>query len=411
MKRDILKFLPLLVLYAIFVFIFSSNTLVGDENGYVKYASQIAQGFGSPSGETTLWWGPGYPIVLAPFVLMKSPWLATKLLNAFFLYGAIIYFYKTVSLYIESKYATVLTLFLGLYPPLIREVHLLLTESLVFFLVCGFLFHFCKLHRKSGNSWLHLFAASFFLGYLALTKVFFGYVILVGLLSFLIFFVWRRTENAKKTTFVYLIALIFCIPYLLFTYFRTGKVFYWGTSGGMSLYWMSTTYNPDELGSWYSFRDVQKSPELAPHRDFLNKITSLSETAMDDAFKKQAIENITHYPLKYLSNWAANVGRLLFSYPFSFTNQKLSTYFYILPNMFIVGAFILSVYPGFIRRKIIPYEIITLLIFVIISFGGTSLVSSFDRQFRPLIPILLLWLAFVYLRILRIEVRSETDLA
>lgn len=411
MKHDILKFLPLLALYLFFVFMFSSTTFVGDEGGYVKYASLLSHGYEFLNGEATLWWGPGYPIVLVPFALLQLPWLAAKLLNAFFLFGSIIYFYKTMNLYIENKYATIVTLFLGLYPPLMREVHLLITESLVFFLVCGFLYHFCRLHRELENSWFHLLVSSIYMGYLALTKIFFGYVILAGLLSFLAFFLWRRTDSAKKTTLIYLIALILCIPYLLYTYSRTGKIFYWGTSGGMSLYWMSTSYNANELGSWFSLKNVQDFPELAPHKDFFNKITSLPETAMDDAFKEQAIENITHYPVKYFGNWAANIGRLLFSYPFSYTNQKISTYFYILPNMFIVVLFLLGVYPAISRRKIIPFEIYALLLFALITFGGASLVSAYDRQFRPLIPILLLWLSFVYLRILKIEMVSDVEIS
>lgn len=261
------------------------------------------------------------------------------------------------------------------------------------------------------NSWFHLLAASVYLGYLALTKVFFGYVILAGLLSFLVFFIWRRTAREKKTIYVYLMALILCIPYLFYTYSLTGKVFYWGTSGGLSLYWMSTSYNTNEYGSWFPPKKVKEIPELTPHRDFYDKISNFSEVARDDAFKKQAIENITRYPLKYLVNWVANIGRLLFSYPFSFTSQKLSTYFYIVPNMFIVVLFILSVYPAILRRRFIPYEIYALLLFNFIAFGGTSLLSAYDRQFRPLVPVLFLWLSFVYVRILKIEVRSEAEIS
>jgi hypothetical protein len=49
----------------------------------------------------------------------------------------------------------------------------------------------------------------------------------------------------------------------------------------------------------------------------------------DDAFKAQALRNIAAHPAKYLRNWLANVGRLLFSYPYSYTEQKTSTFFYL----------------------------------------------------------------------------------
>ena len=60
----------------------------------------------------------------------------------------------------------------------------------------------------------------------------------------------------------------------------------------------------------------------------LRELESVTDVQRDDAYKTQAMFNITHHPAKYLRNWAANVGRLLFSYPFSLGPQSLTTYFY-----------------------------------------------------------------------------------
>jgi hypothetical protein len=406
MKRDLLKFLPLLLLYILLVLIFSSPAFQGDENGYVSYASHLVQP-AQASNWNDLWWGPGYPIVLAPFALFNIPWLAAKLLNAFFLFGAVLYFYNSLCLYFEKKYAAIFTFIFGLYPPLFRELPQLLTESLVFFLVCGFTYHFCKTFQETRQSRLHILAASIFLATLALTKVFFGYVILAGLLSFLLLFLWRRKNDVRNSIFIYSLALALCLPYLFYTYNLTGKFFYWGSSGGESLYWMTTNSSPDELGSWYSGAMVADYPELAPYRDFFANLNGLSVFEQDAALKKQSIANLTHHPLTYLKNWAANVGRLVFEYPFSFTYQKMSTYFYILPNMFIVVALILSIYPAMRGRRIIPYELAAILLFMLITFGGSSLLSAFNRQFHPVVPGLILWIAFVFTRILKIEIRTD----
>jgi len=401
--------LPLLVLYLLIVIMFSSSTFQGDEGGYVAFASRLSQGHHSPNNDISLWWGPGYPIALVPFAYLRLPWLVAKLLNAIFLFGAILYFYKTLALWLRETYALIFTFAMGLYPPFWRGVHVLLTENLVFFLICGFMFHFCKMCRETKSSWFHLLVSSIFLGYLALTKVIFGYVILVGLLSFLILHLWQKRDEFKKTTCIYLLALIWCLPYLCYAYSLTGKVFYWGTSGGMSLYWMSTHYE-NEWGSWKSFRDVQESPELAQHRGFFDKIAGLSEVERDSEFKKQAVYNITHHPTKYLVNWIANIGRLLFSYPFSYGHDRLTTYFYLIPNMFIVVLLVLGIYPAILRWRSIPYEIYALLYFSMIAFGGTSLLSAYDRQFRPFVPILLLWLSFLYVRVMKIEVRPASEI-
>jgi len=406
MKYDHSKFLPLLILYLFLVIVLSSNTFQGDEKGYVSYANYLLQSPHSFHDDVNLWWGPGYPIVLTPFVYWRLPLLTAKLLNSFFLFGAILYLYKTLGLYIQKNYAVILTYCIGLYPPLMREIPLLMTESLVFFLTCGFVFHFCKLYRQPGTNWFHLLVTSLYLGYLALTKVFFGYVILVGILLYLFLLFKQRKTQYIQTALVYALALMWCTPYLIVTFSLTGKLFYWGSSGGLSLYWMTTPYN-NELGDWFSPKDVEVLPELSQHREFFDRITILSEVGKDEAFKNQAKYNIINHPVKYAINWAANIGRLLFSYPFSYAPQKLSTYFYIIPNMFIVVLLALSIYPAIMRRGSIPYEIYVLILFALISFGGTSLLSGFARQFYPLVPIILLWLSFVYFRILKIELHPD----
>lgn len=409
MKIIILKLLPLLLLYIVLVVILSSAPFQGDEGGYVAIADRLSQGHYSPISDIKLWWGPGYPIVLTPFVYFKIPWLVAKFLNALFLFGALLYLNKTLTLWLQETCALFFTYILGIYPPFLRELHLLLSENLVFFLICGFMFHFCKFCREEKGFWLHLLAAALFLGYLALTKVFFGYVIISGLLSFLILFLLKKKEHYKRTTLMYLLALTICLPYLKYTYFVTGKIFYWGTSGGMSLYWMSTPYE-DEWGSWFSSKDVQEDPKLARHREFFDKIAGFSEVERDAEFKKQAIYNIIHHPTKYFVNWIANIGRLLFSYPFSHGQDRLTTYFYLIPNMFIVVLFVLSIYPAFLRWKVIPFEIYALLYFSTITFGGSSIISAYDRQFRILVPIILLWISFLYTRAIKIEIRPELEI-
>lgn len=403
MKRQIPKLVPLLLLYLALVILLSPDTSQRAEEYYFGYAEHLLESYDSPP--PTLWWGPGYSLVLIPFAALDAPFFAARLMNAFFLFGALIYFYGTVSLYVEERYSLLFTYILGLYPPFMRELPLLLTENLVYLLVCGFMFHFCKLFQGTGKKPFHLLAAPLYLAYLALTKIFFGYAILAGLVLSLLLFAWRRQGRRKTTTVVYGLSLLWCVPYLVVTYSWTGKVFYWATSGGMSLYWMSSPY-AGELGSWFSDDDVQALPELSPHREFFAEIADLSEVERDEALKKQALDNIIHHPSRFLMNWIANVGRLLFSYPFSYTPQKLSTYFYLLPNMFLVVLLLLSVYPAGLRYRAIPYEIYALLLFALIATGGTSLLCAYDRQFRPQVPIFLLWMSIVYLRILRIEMRD-----
>jgi hypothetical protein len=404
--KDKLKFLPLLLLYMLIIWATSTDVFYGDEARYVAFATNLTNGYYSPPDHVNLWNGPGYPIVLAPFILLKLPLFSAKLLNALFLFGAILYFYGTLRLYGLKRSALFCSYLLGLYPPFFRYIQYVLTETLSIFLVCGFVFHFCRLHRGNRSMRADLVAASAYFAYLALTKIFYGYVILTALLVALIAHVWKRGAKSRKTLFVCCLALICCIPYLSYTYALTGKVFYWGNSGGSSLYWMSTPYE-NELGSWFSREDVAENPEmLAKHQEFFREIDRLPSIERDEELKRRAIQNISSHPGKYIRNWMANVGRMLFNYPYSFSRQKLSTYFYIAPNMFVVVVGILLLYPTYRGRKLIPYEIYALLLFVLISFGGSSLLSGSTRQFMLLVPVLLFWMALTFTRVLRVEIRT-----
>lgn len=95
------KYLPLLALYLLEVVLFSSPTLVGDEGAYLNYAQHLSQGQSPP----TMWWGPGYPLILSAFVILRLPLLVAKLANAVFLFGALVYLHRTLALYVQEKHA------------------------------------------------------------------------------------------------------------------------------------------------------------------------------------------------------------------------------------------------------------------------------------------------------------------
>ena len=401
--KNILKFLPLLLLYVIVTLVFSSNEFNGDEGRYVMYATNLSKGYYSPIGKIYLWSGPGYPIVLLPFVLLDLPWMIAKFLNPLFLLGAILYFYYTLRLYLQERTAFLFAYVLGLYPPFCRFIFQLVTEQLTLFLICGFMFYFCKLHHDRNKFWPHLLIGSVFLGFLALTKIFFAYVILTGSILFLFMYLWQKKQVFGKSFVMFIFAILLCTPYLIYTYSLTGKAYYWGNSGGLSLYMSSSPYE-GELGD-ISVLKLQGSEN---HREFFNELRrrKLTLVEKDEALKKRALENIINYPTKYLRNWAANVGRLLFNYPYSQDHQKLSTYFYIFPNMFLVVLSVLCIYPAYAGRKIIPFEIFALIAIGLISFSGSSLIFAEVRYFVPLVPIFMLWIAFILNNVIEIGIKQ-----
>lgn len=425
-------FLPLLFFYLIIVLFVASNNkyinfankqsfgfvnewgrsvtideFVYDEARYVKYATNLSNGYYSPRDDIDIWAGPGYPIILVPFVLLKLPWLAAKLMNALLLSMAILYFFNTLRFYVKERMALLLSYVLGLAPPIMRYLPHLMTEVFTIFLVCAFTYHFCNYHNTGYKSRIQLLLSSLYLGYLALTKVIFGYTILVVLIVLCIFFLIKRKNYVKKSLIIYLLALFFCMPYLFYTYSLTGKIFYWANSGGASLYWMSSPYS-DELGDWRSTKEVFENPLLEKHLEFYRELSKLSSIQKDDALKKKAINNIISNPSKYLRNWVANVGRLLIYYPYTERPPRTKIYYLasMIPNMFIVVFSFICIYPSYIGRRIIPHEIFAILLFALIAFVCSSMVSAYGRQFQPLIPLFALWIIFTLCNVLKIEVRQ-----
>ena len=216
----------------------------------------------------------------------------------------------------------------------------------------------------------------------------------------MILYVLRKGKRFKYSLQIYLLALCFCLPYLFYTYSLTGKIFYWGNSGGLALYLMSTPHE-EEFGDWFE-RDSSY------HQQVYKELEGLSNIEKDDALKKRALKNIAGHPVKYVKNWMANIGRLWFNYPYSYTAQSLSNYFYMLPNMFIFVLWVLCIYPTYSRRELIPYEIVVLMLFTLISFGGLIPSNGENRYLWPLIPLFMLWISFVLVHILKIEMRHQT---
>lgn len=418
MVKNNLTFIPLLGTYLIVVLVLAPSLVelseLGDERRYLRYAGNLAQGFFTEAQNPELRNGPGYPLVLMPFVALKISLLVPRLLNAFFVFAGVIYLYKTLSFYTKKKYALIFSYLVGLYPPLIRWMYALYSEPLAFMLICGLLFHFCKLYQDEKIYRKQVVFASLYLGFLVLTKIIFLQVMMLSLILLLGLLVFKRNSLIVKSTFIIFGGFVFVSPYLVHAYSLTGKLFYVGTGGGATLYHRSTPYE-NEWGNWFAaervlgtdnqskfYRDLSKLS--ANHREFYLQLEPLSHMERDSVFKAKAIENMMKHPKKYLKNTVSNIGRLLFHYPFSYRDQNLTAYGYLVPNMFIIVLWILSLYPAFLVRKEIPFEIRASLVFILIYAGGIVLLGGRGRNFIPMVPILVLFSVYVYTNILNISI-------
>ena len=115
----------------------------------------------------------------------------------------------------------------------------------------------------------------------------------------------------------------------------------------------------------------------------------------DDAFKLQAIQNIRDNPLKFARNIIHNVGRLLFSFPYTQERPiSLETLIYVVPNGLLIvlcGAGLVAILR---RPRATPPELQLLLTFFAFTFAAHSVLSAYPWYFSILVPLIAPWIAW-----------------
>jgi len=406
LKSPCLFFLPFLLFLLLFVFLFHTDALEGDEGRYLMFADNLLHGFYSPPApDINLWNGPGYPIILMPFVGLRLPLIFLTLLNAVFYYLSIIFLFKACLLIVSFRMALAVGLFWAFFFNAYQKIARVTSETLTLCLVA--LLVFCLLQAFIKNSQKYVFLSGVLAGFIALTKIIFGYVLMAMLLlSLLLWLLKRKNRELGRGVLVLLVAMAVSAPYLVYTYHLTGRVFYWGNSGGLSLYWMSTPYQ----GEFGDYR-YGKLPEW--HQKDLAPLAGLKGVERDDALKKIAMDKIKAHPFKFAQNWFANMGRLFFNFPYSPASDSYANVGNPLRSLVLLPfnaiVFLLMLYSFFITLgnwKNMEFFIRFLFCFVFFYLGASSIVSAYSRQFYVVVPALLLWIAYITDRSLTVKIRK-----
>jgi len=251
-----------------------------------------------------------------------------------------------------------------------------------------------------------MFLAAFFCAFIALTKVVFGYVILAMLLLGLFLAHWNMI--CRRMAGVYAIGLLFCLPYLFYTYSLTGKLFYWANSGGQVLYWMSDPYQ-QEYGDWQSELEVSTESHFSHHRELFQKLAGLDFVKQDEILKKQAYENIINHPAKFLYNWVSNLSRLFLNFPYSYKYQNPVQLLYLIPGSLLLSALLFCIYPLVKFRRNLPPEISHAIILSIVFVAGHSLVYANARYLGIMMPFLLTVIVYTATNIINTEIPVQSS--
>jgi 4-amino-4-deoxy-L-arabinose transferase-like glycosyltransferase len=419
-RNPYLLFSPFLLLYIIVILILQVNTLSGDEFRYVYFADNMLHGFYSPPPPyVDIPNGPGYPILLMPFRLLHLPLLSMKLMNALFHYLAVVFLFKSLIQIVSFRKALIFSLFLGCYYITFRVMSIIYTEMFAFFLV-SLLAYLLIRAFSSEKTRKYVVLSGLVMGYIALTKVIFGYVLLCMLPGCLLLWLSYRSLNHKKGLVIILIAFATTLPWLIYTFKLTGRVFYWTSVGGNNLYWL-TAPDHNEYGNWYSDIRTGKDADSQVHEDLklfvpggidsmeahhradyleINKYTGVER---DDIYKKLTIRNIKAHPVKYLQNCVSNVGRMLFDYPYSFFPQKPGLLLRLPPNGIIALLGLFCLIPTIFNWRKIIYPVRYMLFFALLYLGGNVLGAADIRMFILIAPMLLLWIAYIIQKTVKVD--------
>jgi hypothetical protein len=373
--------------------------MAGDEWRYLYYAENLLQGFFSPTDRVFLWNGPGYPLLVAPFLKLDWP-AGARYANALFHWGALGYAWLILRPRLGPAWALAASAALALYTPLYDFLPLVHTEVLCFFLVTAWVHHSLRAPGSRG----HLVAAGCYLGFLCLTKVVFGYAVTALWLvtsAASLWWRWRRSPVLSATVRQTALALILCLPYLVYTHQLTGRVFYWSTSGPDSFYWL-TSPSPHEWGDWYHFGWVRRNPTLHPyHGELFARLTGLQDNPhlseqeqlfnfctpqAGDVLMQRARQNIRDYPTRFARNWVANLARLFFDVPQSVRGGKFWNP-YTRCHLVLLGWTLLVAILARRRRAPLPVAWLPIAGLGGLTFGLLTLSSGMARFLVPLVPL------------------------
>ncbi len=443
--RPWLLFLPVLFVYLIFIVFTSSAGLHGDEVRHMNYVRNLSQGFFSPPPpHVDLEVGPGYPLFLLPFYLLDAPLLIMRLLNGLLLYGSLVFLYAALRRFVSVKITLMASFFWAFYFNAVDYIGLLYSESLAIFLTTAFLYLVAELlHAKSRAGSIRLVLLSgITLSLLILTKLIFGYVLLLLLAGMLLLWLFdRRNSHYQPLLQLLLVAFLCVLPYLAYTLSLSGRYFYWGTSAGLNLYPMSSPFE-DEYGSYMpgptdtkdedvvSLTNIGREKAKGGGLNLINRTVYVSSymdsinrrhkadydtfdrytgVARDDAYKRKAMENIRNHPVKFIRNCFSNLGRIFFNFPYSYMPQKPSTLARLPMSGTLLLLMLIAVYPTLVNWRRLPFAVRFLLLFTLIYLGGSIPGSAETRMLTTVVPVLLLWLAIVLSRTIKLDFRRWKD--
>jgi hypothetical protein len=393
-----MRLAPLLVLYiAVCVIAQPETGPVRDEPALLAAAERLAEhsqlaGTGpDPDQRAFLWHGPGLVVLLAPLVALDAPLGLLRLTSPLVLFAAVVVFHRVLRTRLAPRPALLGTYALALYAPFAIVLGTIQKEPLAVLLVVMAMLG-CA-HGLAGRRPTALAGAGIAFGALAMVRLEYGWVILALLGAALAACaVSGGGPLARRTLAVTAVAGLACVPWLSYTERLTGQPLYWGSSSGLSLFWMSPTL-PGETGQWHSPVRVHRDPALAPYRPLFRRLDEVHPLQSDRELRRRALANVRARPLAYIRNLTANAARLVVFAPTRPEQPPAEVAMYAFGNGTVLAGVAWACVALWRRRRSLPAEAVPFATFAALAVAVHLPPSASPRMLIPVVPVLIWFVA------------------
>lgn len=404
LNNPFIVFLPFFFLYAAIAITEMAHINSGDSLRYQFYAKNLLSGYFSSAEIVDIWNGPMYPITLIPIFLFRLPIWVGLIFNAFFIYISGVFLYKSVSIFSSRKMAFTAAAIFMCMPNFHILTRALMSESLA----CAFAslsLYFSIVAFSKRKLWYTIVAGLMCAG-LILTKVIFSYAFVVVGILFLLFSLWKK--EALTGACIVFATFIFCSPWLIYTHAKTGKYFYWASSGGENLYLLALPYDDFKVDfmrcknridfNWdWAVRQYIKNPKYETYYpdDVKNDAMiadKLSMVGSCDYLVKRSREFIFENPLTYCKNILLNIRHLFYAPPFA-RPSAIICFLCLFP---IAVLSILAAMLALLNKVKIDAGVIFCISFTVVYLAGSILLIALWRQFYIIVPILIFWIFYIW---------------
>lgn len=376
----------------------------GDEGPLIAAAHRLLEGryadLQSMDGTKFLWHGPGLPLLLAPLVALGAPLAVLRLTSPLLMFVAVLLFHRLLRLRLSRHAALIGAYALGLYAPAYYVIATVTKDPLALVLSIVTLDASAR-YLKWGRG-RHALLAGLALAALAMTRLEYGWAIMLALAAGVAWCavaslrgraVKNRSLTPRRWTLICAVAMLGCVPWLAYTYAITGHPLYWGNSGGLSLYWMSSP-SPTQLGEWHAPHSVLRDPALASYQPLFHYLASLRPVQRDLKLEHLALAQAIGHPAKYGLNLLANLGRMFFGFPFGFVLPPAVIAGLIAINGTLLGGLLATGRRLMRARASLPRESAAFSLFAAVGFAVHLLPTAEPRLVIPLVPVVI-WLIAV----------------